>query len=188
MSLKIWIAWIDAFGRESQQKTFVELQSRLLQHRQQNFVSRAGISRRFENHELPATQALLERFGGSENERDIRLFGFPQRRGHANDDRVALFQMIEISCRAQTTRVNQLFHQRRRDVTDVRLTGVDLRGLSFVNFEPDGVESPAGKLSQERQTNVAEPNHADARTLVPNQIDDFVFDHEMVLRSVADKS
>ena len=94
--MKLRIARVDALGREGQQEIFVELQAGLFKHRQQNFVGRAGIGCRLENDQLTASQPLLDLFGGRQDVGNVRLFCFAQRRRDADDDRIALAEMIEV--------------------------------------------------------------------------------------------
>ena len=67
MCLKLRIAGIDSLGRESEQEILVELKPFLLEHRQQNFVGRARISRRFEDYQLPATHVFLYLAAGGQD-------------------------------------------------------------------------------------------------------------------------
>ena len=117
--LEFGIARIDALRREREQKIFVEFQTRLLKHRQQHFVGRARIGRRLENDQLAATQTLLDLFGRGQDVGHVRLFRFPQRRRHADDDRVAVFQLVEIRGGMQLPVIDQLFDLRRCHIADV---------------------------------------------------------------------
>ena len=101
MCLKLRIAGIHSFGRKRQQKILVEFQPSLFKHRQQDFIGRAGIGGRFKNDQLAVVQPLLDFFSRSEDVGNVRLFGFSQRRRDADDDGVAIVEMVEISCRAQ---------------------------------------------------------------------------------------
>ena len=96
MRHELRISGIDALRREREQKILVEFQTRLFKHRQQHFVGGAGISRRFQNDQLPAAQAFLNLFGSRENVGNVRLLRFPKGRRNANDDGVTFSQVIEI--------------------------------------------------------------------------------------------
>src|SRR6266852_2697388 len=121
---------------------------------------------------------FLDLFRSRQDKRNVRLFGLSERRRHANNNCVALFQIGKVGGCSQPARVYGLFNQRFINIADIGLAGVNPLSFSFINFEPDDLESVASKLSRQRQADVAQPNYSYARTLVLNQIDDFVFDHE----------
>jgi len=60
MRLKIGITRIDALRRERQQEIFVNFKPVSSSIGNKNFVSRAGISGRFQNDQLTAAQTLLD--------------------------------------------------------------------------------------------------------------------------------
>src|SRR5690242_8540975 len=158
MRLKLRIARVDTLGREREQKILVQFQTPCFEHRQQHFVSRAGISRRFEDDQMPATQALRDLLCGSEDVRDVGLLGFAQRRRHANDDRVTLAEMTKVRGGAQSLCVDNFFYLARRYVADVRSSGVNLISLCFVDFKASAVKTVGSKLDEQRQSDVPEPD------------------------------
>src|SRR2546427_3759795 len=102
MSLKFSIARVDPLRRKSQQKILVEFQASLFEYRPQNFIGGSGIGRRFQDYELSAPQTFLDLFGCRQDERYVGLFSFSERCRHADDDRVALLQMIKVGGGPQT--------------------------------------------------------------------------------------
>src|SRR5205807_7140547 len=109
---------------------------------------------------------------------------FSERRGHADDDRVALFQMIKFDGGPQAARVNDVSDHLRRNVADVRSAKINFCRFSLVNFKSDRTKPVPRKLSCQRQPDIAEPNHANARALVFDETCDFGFDHETHLDSL----
>src|SRR6185503_4512764 len=102
---KVRIARINAFGRERQQEIVVEFQVFFFEHREQDFVSGSRISCGLENDQMPAAQTFRDLFGRGEDKRDVWFLGLSERRGNADDDRVALAQVVEIGGGAQSLRV-----------------------------------------------------------------------------------
>src|SRR6185369_2948898 len=137
-----------------------EEQSLFLEHREQHFVGRAGVSGRLENDQLTATQMLRDLFCGGKNVRNVWFLRFSKRRGNADDDRVAFAQMTEIGGGSQSVGVNHLLHFARGHVADVRGARVDMAYLRLVDFETRPLEPLRRKLDQQRQADVAEADDA----------------------------
>src|ERR1051326_4298541 len=180
MSLKLRISRVDPFRRKREQKIFVDLETGGVENRQEHFVSGAGISSRFENHQLSVTQTLLDLVRCGQNIRDVGLFSFSQRRGHANDDRITFLQQIKVGGGSQTSSVDRLSYQIGTYVANVGSAGIYFRSLLFVDFESNHAEPLGGKLGGQRQPHVPESNHPDPRTPLLYEINEFVFNHEQV--------
>ncbi len=67
---------------------------------------------------------------------------------------------------AEGARLDDLGHVLGRHVGDVADAAVQRAGLRGVDVVTNDVESGPGELDGQRQTDVAEPDDADARTLV----------------------
>ncbi len=134
---------------------------------------------------MPLSQTLLNLGGGGEDVRDVRLFGFAQGRRDADDDGVAVGQVVEVGGRAQAFGGDEFADDRRGHVADVGLARVDRRGLLLVHLEAGGEQTFARELGRQRQAHVAEADDADARLALLDAFDDVVFNHaESVSRGV----
>ena len=176
--LELRVAGVDALGREGQQEVLVEPQAALLEHGQQHFVGRARVGGRLQHDELAAAQALLDLPRGGEDVGDVRLFGLPQRRRHADDDGVARRELAEVGRRVQPLGRDGLAERLGRHVADVRFAAVDRLGLARVDLEADGAQALSRELDRQRQPDVAQADDADARAPVFDETLDVFFNHE----------
>src|SRR4029079_14838092 len=115
---------------------------------------------------MAAPQSLLDLLSGGEDVRNVRLFGFAERRRYADDDSVTLAQMTEIRGRVQSLCVDHFFYLARRHVTDVRSSGVNLIRLCFVDFKAGALKAVGSKLDQQRQSNVPQTDDTDVSLFV----------------------
>ena len=90
--LKLGVAGILAFGREREQDSPPGSEAGRLQDRLHLVVRRARIGRGFEHHELAPAQTLGDLPCRVVDVRQVRLAMGAERRGDADQDRVALRQ------------------------------------------------------------------------------------------------
>ncbi len=171
MRKKLRVAGVNTLRRKRQKEILVELQTLLFKHREQNFVRCSRISGRLENDQLATTQTFRNLFRRREDVRNVRLLGFAQRRRNANDDCVAIGQVIEIRSGLKSLRVHYFFEFARRHVANVRSAGVDLFGLRLVNLKAGAFEAFRGKLDQQRQPDIAKSDNAHVGLFVCDAID-----------------
>src|SRR5262249_40992999 len=122
--LKLRVAGIDALGRKSEQKIAVELKAAFFEHRLQNFVSRSGISGRFENYELSGPFVFLFLFAGRKDKGHIGILCFSERRRDANDNHIALAQTAKIGRGGQFAVLDTFLNVLRRYIGNIRTAGI----------------------------------------------------------------
>jgi hypothetical protein len=74
--------------------------------------------------------------------------------------------MTEIRGGAQSLRVDHILQFARRYVADVRSAGVDLLRFRLVDFEAGALKSFRGKLDEQRQPHVPQPDDTDVSLFV----------------------
>ncbi len=107
-------------------------------------------------------QKLRDAFDGRRDVRHVGIFRLPQRRRHADVDRVEPGHGAEIGGRAQASRRHELGDFRRLDVGNVGRAAIDRIDLARVEVDAGGVEAGARELDGERQADIAEADDADA--------------------------
>ena len=144
------------------------LQAALLERGLHHFVGRPWIGRRLQDHELPGLEVRLDRIHRLDDVGEIGVLGLAQRRGHADVDRVHVLELRQVGRCPEPAGVDAVLDVLRLDVEDVAPTRVDFRHLRLVHVEAGDVEALFRKFHGERQADVAEADHADARFSVSN--------------------
>src|ERR1700736_2263893 len=97
---------------------------------------------------------------GIDDEGNVGLAIFVQRRGHTNDHGIDIFDSGEISRRGEPAGLQHLRNSFCRDVFDITLAGVDRIDLRLINIETHYRKTRPGKLNCQRQPYIAHPNNA----------------------------
>src|SRR5438874_11949236 len=93
------------------------------------------------------------------NERNIRLAVLVERRRHANDHRLHLFDPAEISRSGKFPSIHRLGDVRWGDVIDITLLIIQKLHLPGINIQAkDGYTRPS-KLERQRQPHITETNN-----------------------------
>ncbi len=104
---------------------------------------------------------LRHGFGGALHIADVRLLVLVERRGHADGDRVHLFDEREIRSGGKPAGLHHVFEGVAHDVADIIVPGVDGLHLFGLHVEADGAVAGLCELHGQRQADVAEAHDAD---------------------------
>ncbi len=146
MGLKLWIARVDPFRRESEKEILIQCETHFFEHRLENLVGRAGIRRRFEDDELAAPHVFLDLLAGRDDVGHIRVLRLAERRRDANDDDVAFGQSAEIGSRGEQALRDGFGNVFGGYIDDVRLAFLDRLGFGHIDLKTDPRESLTAKL------------------------------------------
>ena len=157
------IARIDALGREREEEIDAGLQPARFEHRLDELLGRAGIGRRFEDDEHARMQVRGDHLDRRHDVRHVGILRLPQRRRHADVDRVELRD----DARSRSSR-SGVRSATRRATSSVGTSGmydvpcIDRIDLSCIEIDAGRSEPGARELDGERQADVAEADDADA--------------------------
>ena len=85
-------------------------------------------------------------FAGFNDERNIRLAVFVERRGHANDDRFDFPDAAEIAGRGEPARLHRLGNGFRGNVLDIAATAIQQFHLGRINVQTKNRDSRPREL------------------------------------------
>src|SRR5206468_9466881 len=89
------VARIHALRREGEEEVLPDRESLLLDLWQDHLLGGAGVRGALEHHELPLPEPWQQALERREDEGDVRLAGFPERRRHADQDGVGARRRVE---------------------------------------------------------------------------------------------
>jgi hypothetical protein len=93
---------------------------------------------------------------GGMHVRHVGITRLSERRRHGNRDRIGVAHPGRVSRGHEAPRGDMLRHQCRRDVLDVRVTGVQQRHHALTDVKADHPEARLGEFHREGQADVAE--------------------------------
>ena len=159
---EVRVARIDALGRERQEEIASGHQAALLENRPDDFVRSTRIGGRFEDDELPGMQVLGNHLDGRDDVGEVRVLGLPERRRHADVDRVERLDDRRVAAWPRACPASRNWATSAVGTSGMydspRLIGVD---LARVEVDAGRLEAGARQLDGERQADVAEADHAD---------------------------
>ncbi len=157
--LEFLVAGVLPLGGKADKKIGSGFQPALFEYDLHHIVGGAGIGRRFENDQLPAAEMARNDACGIPDERKVRITVSGQRRRHADDDDVALFEFGELR-RGVKPAVGELRGKRiRRHGFDVGPSGVQRDDFFRVDVEAGYRESCAGDRHGQRQSDIAKADN-----------------------------
>ena len=163
MRVEFRIARIDALRREREKEIDTGSETSCLEHRPDQFLCRPRIGGGFEDDQHSRVKVCRDGFDGRHDVGHVGVFRFPQRRRHADVDRVERGDGGEIGRRPKLSIADEASDLRARDVGDVRRPPADRLDLAAVEVDSRRGESVSCKLDGEGQADVSEADDADAR-------------------------
>jgi hypothetical protein len=154
---------VDALGRERKVEVLPDLEPRLLQARENHLVGGAGVRGAVKDHEHLRMQVPGDLSHGGSDIGDVRVPGLAEWRGNADVDGVHCLQHGEVKGRLERPGVERIPDPLGRHILDVRLTLAQKPDLLGVSVDPYHVEAGTGELHAQRQPDVAQSDHCQAR-------------------------
>jgi hypothetical protein len=131
-------------------------QARAFQNGQYQLFGRARVSRALQHYQLPGAQVRRDRFRRAADVRQVRLAMLVERRGHADDHRVAGPQAAEIGAGLEALGLELRRNLGARNVPDVAFPARQRVDFRRVNIKPGGPKSLAREQQRQRQTHIAQ--------------------------------
>ena len=170
------VAGVDALRRKGQEEVRTHFEALDTQpvgngatreHRQQQILGGAGVGGGFQDHEHSRTDVLRHRLTGRDDEAHVRVAGFVERRGHADDRRVTGCECGVVGRRPEGAADRCSFSRGvapgdngrqpfRGDVLHVGFAVVQRCHFAGVHVDPDHREAVFGKGHSQRQSHIAE--------------------------------
>ena len=171
------IAGIFPFRREGKEQVRADRAACLFQDRPQHLVCGAGIGRRFQHHQRARIQYRSQRGGRVADIAQIRVALRCQRCWHADQHRVRCAEIRDPVRRQEIPRRDlcaKPVHRNVRQIGALRRQRLDLRGVDIVAGHPE----PGAQAGEcQGQADIAEPDHANARALVRNSVEECLHHH-----------
>ena len=168
--LKLWIAWIHALRRETEEKILAYAQVRFLQLWQNQLVRGARVGCRFEHNQQTGMQILRNCVSGRDDIAHVRVLRFAKRSRHANIDGIELADGGKVGCGAQFSALHKRAENFIVHVFDVGMAVVELLDLSGLNINASNIKSRLGEFDCERQPDVSKAEHTHLRRPICNAL------------------
>src|SRR5205814_9079632 len=162
LHLALFVRWIFSLRREGKVKIHPGLHARtILQHGAQILIGCSWIRCRFQYDQCPFGQMRRNCPAGIENERDIRLTVFAERRWYTNDYSLHFLNAAEVRGRAKPLLLYDVLNRRPRNMLDVALALVNQVHLDRINIQSEHRNIRARKLDRQRQTDIPQTDNTD---------------------------
>src|SRR5207302_348752 len=154
------VARVDALGAVAGEEVAVEFESRHpLQYRHADLLGATGVDGRLVDHHRAALEHRAHRLAGTHEGPEIGPLVAVDRGRHGDDENLAAPETLQLGGEGQVLRRLELRRcNLERDVASPAQLSYPLR----VHVEADGLVLLA-KLDRQRQADVAQPHHPDAR-------------------------
>ena len=139
-----------------------------MQDRQDDFPRGAGVGRALQDHELPGPQHGGDLFGRLLDIRQVRVAGFVQRRGHADQQGIGLAQPPHVGRGHEAPVSHAAADPLRGNMLDIAVAGQKLIDLGPIDVEPHRAESGRDKGPDQGQADIAQSNNANLGRLALN--------------------
>ena len=150
-------------GEKHRKKSSPTFRPSLFKRRQQQFVRRARVGGRFQNHQQAGMKVLGDLVGGRHDVAHVGVFGLAQRRGHANIDGVEIADHGKVGGGIEAAVFHQLRDVAAGDILNIRLALHQAVNPRLLQVDAGDVESRLGKLHREGQPDITESHDAHMR-------------------------
>ena len=157
------VAGINALGRISDENIFADDKILADDCRQDDFFSRARVSRAFQHDQHTRAPNLGDGLGCLDNVRHIGIARFPQWRRHADADGVNLTQVSVTARLRGVPRIDKTLDTLNGDIINITLAGVDLPNLVGVYIHPGYAKAGFSEFDRQRQPDIAQADHMPIR-------------------------
>src|SRR5262249_10497081 len=155
------VSRVDSLGRKGEVEVSADLETVLLEQRQQHLLGRSRVGGALENDELAWTERPGDVPRGGDHVGNVRIPRLPERGRDTDHDRVLLAQDGPIAGRREPTSLQDTPEVLGRHVRDVRLAPPKGGYAFWIGIDPGDPESGPCQLDGERKADVPLPDDGD---------------------------
>ena len=162
---KIPVAGVFALRRIHQKHILARGETARGDARQQFLLGGAGVGGALQRDHAPGAQVRRDRVHGGGHIAQVRLAVRAERRRHADDQRVRARALGKVGGGGEAG-IARALDFAAGNALYVTFAGVERAHFVFVNVKAGGFKAGLGEAQRERQADIAEPEHRDARAAI----------------------